>query len=224
MGIDKKIIRQSSGDKPLMIYDCGITEYRPMLDLQLELVEKRISDIIENTVLILEHYPTVTLGANKAKNILLQTKDNLAGENIDIVDIRRGGGATAHNPGQLVVYPIVSLKSLGLGISEYVRQLEGIGMELLKTLSIHAERSKGQPGLWIGQEKIASLGVKVKRHITYHGMAINLSNDLCIFNNIVPCGIENVRMTSAELQTGKEIDIEAAKQALADIIMHFWGR
>lgn len=223
MVIDKKLIRQSSGEKPLSIYDCGLTEYRPMLDMQLELVEKRIAGTIENSVLLLEHLPTLTLGANKNKNILLQSKENLAEDNIDIIDIRRGGGATAHNPGQLVVYPIVSLKSLGLGISEYVRQLEGIGIELLETLSVHAERLKGQPGLWIGEKKIASLGVKVKRHITYHGMAINLSNDLSIFNNIVPCGIENVRMTSAEQQSQTPVDMEKAKQALADIIMELWG-
>jgi lipoate-protein ligase B len=104
-----------------------------------------------------------------------------------------------------------------------VRQLEGIGIELLKTLSVTVERSKGQPGLWIGEKKIASLGVKVKRHITYHGMAINLTNDLAIFNNIVPCGIENVRMTSAERQIQTPIDMEKAKQTLADIIMSLWA-
>jgi lipoate-protein ligase B len=223
MGIEKKLIRQFSDNTPLSIYDCGLTEYRSMLDMQLDLVEKRIAGTIDNTVLLLEHLPTLTLGANKTKNILLQSREGLAEENIDIIDIRRGGGATAHNPGQLVVYPIISLTSLDLGISEYIRQLEGIGIELLKTLSITAERAKGLPGLWIGEKKIASLGVKVKRHITYHGMAINLTNDLAIFNNIVPCGIENVQMTSAERQTQTPIDMEKAKQTLSDIIMALWA-
>ncbi|MBW8017126.1 MAG: lipoyl(octanoyl) transferase LipB [Planctomycetes bacterium] len=221
--IEKKLLRQSTEGTPLSIYDCGITEYRPMLDIQLDLVEKRIAGEIENTILLLEHYPTVTLGANNTKNILLQTRENLADENIDIIDIRRGGGATAHNPGQLVIYPIISLTSLGLGISNYVRQLEGIGIELLKTLSISAERCKGLPGLWVGEKKIASLGVKVKRHITYHGMAINLSNDLSIFSNIIPCGIENVQMTSAERETQTPIDTEKTKQRLGDIIMALWA-
>jgi len=223
MVIEKKLLRQSSEGIPLSIYDCGVTEYRPMLDMQLDLVEKRIAGSIENSVLILEHCPTITLGANKPKNMLLQTREKLAENNIDIIEIRRGGGGTAHNPGQLVIYPIVSLKSLGLGISDYVRQLEEIGIELLKTLSIDAERVKREPGLWTGEKKIVSLGVKVKRHITYHGMAINLSNDLEIFNNIIPCGIEGVRMTSVERETEKEVDMEQAKKSVSDIIISLWG-
>lgn len=224
MAIDKKLIRQSSENTPLSIYDCGITEYRPMLETQLDLVEKRIAGTIDNTVLLLEHNPTITLGANKTKNLLLQTPEKLARENLDLVEIRRGGGATAHNPGQLVMYPIISLTLLNLGISDYIRQLEAIGIELLKTLSISAERSKGQPGLWIGEKKIASLGVKVKRHITYHGIAVNLSNDLSIFKNIVPCGIENVCMTSVQNETSEPVDINQAKQTLADIVMTYWSK
>ncbi len=224
MAIEKKFIRQSTENTPLCIYDCGVTEYRPMLETQLDLVEKRIAGTIENTILLLEHKPTITLGANKSKNILLQTTEKLAEENLDIINIRRGGGATAHNPGQLVMYPIISLTSLDLGISDYIRQLEGIGIELLETLSISAERSKGQPGLWIGERKIASLGVKVKRRIAYHGIAINLSNDLGIFNNIVPCGIENVCMTSVQNETSPAVDIERVKQTLADIVMNYWSK
>jgi len=223
MSINKKILTKSTSDKPLTVYDCGTTQYRPMLDLQLELVEQRIAGQIDNTVLILEHFPSLTLGANKTKNILLESEENLADDKIDIIDIRRGGGATAHNPGQLVMYPILNLKSLRLGIADYIRQLEETGIQLLKTLDITAERSKGNPGLWIGEKKIASLGVKVKRHVTYHGIAINLNNDLSIFKNIVPCGIQNVTMTSAKEQTGNQVDIQKAKSTLADIALDLWA-
>ena len=117
----------------------------------------------------------------------------------------------------------ISLKSLDLGISDYIRQLEGIGIELLKTLSITAERMKGQPGLWVGEKKIASLGVKVTRYVTYHGMAINLSNDLDIFKNIVPCGIKNVCMTSVQNETSAAVDMDSAKQTIADVVMNLWS-
>lgn len=223
MSIEKLLLRQATEDTPLSVYDCGTTKYRPALDMQIDLLEKRIANEIPNTVLLLEHYPTITLGANKNDNKLLQTVEKLAEKEIDIVEVRRGGGTTAHNPGQVVIYPIISLASLDLGISEYVRQLEAIGIELLKTLDISAERLKGRPGLWCNSKKIASVGVKVKKHVTYHGMAINLTNDLDIFKNIIPCGIENVIMTSAQNETQTEIDMDKVKQTLSDIVVRLWS-
>jgi lipoate-protein ligase B len=223
MTIEKKLIRASTGNTPLSVYDCGKTKYRPALEAQLDLVEKRIANEIQNTVLLLEHYPTITLGANKNDNKLLQTRQKLAQKNIDIVEVRRGGGTTAHNPGQIVIYPIISLTSLNLGISEYIRQLEAIGIELLNTLSISAQRLKGKPGLWHDEKKIASIGVKVKKHVTFHGMAININNDLDIFENIVPCGIKNVRMTSVQNETQKTIDIGKVKQTISDIVARLWS-
>ena len=220
MAIEKKLINKTA---KLAVYDCATTKYRPTHEMQLELVEKRIANEIQNTVLLLEHYPTITLGANKKENKLLQTPEQLAQKNIDIVEVRRGGGTTAHNPGQIVIYPIISLTSLNLGISEYVRQLEDIGIELLNTFSISAERLKGKPGLWHNQKKIASIGVKVKKHVTYHGMAINISNDLDIFKNIIPCGIKDVCMTSAQNETQKTIDIADVKQTISEVITRLWS-
>lgn len=209
--------------KDLKFQDHGLIDYASALKIQLALVEKRIANEIPNTVLLLEHYPTITLGANKKENKLLQTPEKIAKKNIDIVEVRRGGGTTAHNPGQIVIYPIISLTSLDLGISEYIRQLEQIGIELLETLSISAQRIKGKPGLWYNQKKIASIGVKVKKYVTYHGMAINISNDLDIFKNIIPCGIKGVRMTSVQNETKKTIDMEKVKKTLSEIITRLWS-
>jgi len=220
MAIEKKLITKT--DK-LEIYDYATTKYRTALETQLNLVEKRIENEIPNTILLLEHHPTITLGANKKENKLLQTPEQIAQKNIDIVEVRRGGGTTAHNPGQIVIYPIISLTSLNLGISQYIRQLEDIGIELLNTLSISAERLKGKPGLWHNEKKIASIGVKVKKHITYHGMAININNDLDIFKNIIPCGIKNVRMTSAQNETQTTIDMDKLKQTISEIITRTWS-
>ena len=215
--IDKKIKAQ-----PIRIQDCGITDYRTVLQQQLQLRDKKQKDQIPNTVLITEHQPVITLGARKTANKLLADRAVIEKQNIDIVDIRRGGGTTAHNPGQLVFYPIMNLQQLALGISEYVRLLEQIGMELLTQLNINTQRKKGFPGLWIDSEKIASIGVRVSKFVTYHGMAINIQNDLKLFDLFVPCGLDNVKMTSALKQTGKNFQMNHVKQHLTKLLIkHF---
>jgi len=206
----------------LRIIDCGLTEYREILKLQHELQEKRRLGEIQNTVLIVEHPPVITLGARQSANILIATRDDIAKKHIDIVDIRRGGGTTAHNPGQLIFYPILNLQDFNLGISEYIRKLESIGAELLEQSGVQAERKKGLPGLWIGAKKIASIGVRVSKFVTYHGMAINLNNDLSIFEFITPCGLDGVKMTSVLKQTGKQCSMKMAKERLSQLLIrHF---
>jgi len=138
--------------------------------------------------------------------------------NIDIVDIRRGGGTTAHNPGQLVFYPIVHLQQLGLGIGEYVRTLETIGIELLEELGVHSTQRKGLAGLWVGRRKIASVGVRVSKFVTHHGMAVNIRNDLSIFDALVPCGLEGVEMTSVLKETGKSPSMADVKKKLFTLL------
>ncbi|MBL7106848.1 MAG: lipoyl(octanoyl) transferase LipB [Phycisphaerae bacterium] len=207
---------------PLKIIDCGLCDYRDILDLQHELSRQRKDGEIVNTVLIVEHPPVITLGANKPKNKLLKTDSQLKEAQIDTVQIRRGGGATAHNPGQLVFYPIMDLHQLGLAITDYVRELESIGIELLSRLGVTSDRKKGYPGLWVGEDKIASIGVRVSRFITHHGMAINICNDLEIFDNMIPCGIDGVVMTSVEKQIGSKIPLQNAKQILIKVLtQHF---
>lgn len=207
---------------PLKIRDCGLADYRQILQTQQLLREKRQQGQITNTVLIVEHPAVITLGARQSSNRLLVNREDLAQKHIDVVDVRRGGGTTAHNPGQLVFYPILNLQKTGLGINEYIRELEAIGAELLKQLDVHSARRKGAPGLWIGARKIASIGVRVSRYITYHGMAINIQNDLSIFDFIVPCGLDNVEMTSVLKETGKHHAMNKIKQKLAELLTeHF---
>jgi len=206
----------------LQIRDCGLADYRQTLQKQQLLREKRLQNEIPNTVLIVEHPAVITLGARQSTNKLLVNREDLAQKHIDVLDVRRGGGTTAHNPCQLVFYPILNLQKAGLGINEYIRELEAIGTELLKQLDVHSTRRKGAPGLWIGERKIASIGVRVSRSITYHGMAINIQNDLSIFDFIVPCGLDNVEMTSVLKETGKHHSMNQIKQKLAKLLTeHF---
>ncbi len=216
--------RKSQIANPLRIIDCGLAGYEDVLDLQLRLHEQRRGGEIPNTVLIVEHQPVITLGARQSANILLVDSDCLADKGIQLVNTRRGGGVTAHNPGQLVFYPVLDLYQLRLGISEYVRKLEAIGARLLAQLGVDAHRQKGLPGLWVGNRKIASIGVRVSKFTTYHGMAINIQNDLGIFDLFVPCGLAKVEMTSVLKETGRRHSMSRAKEKLSQLLIDYFSK
>jgi len=213
---------EHAGPRVLEVRDCGLADYREILHVQQQLCDQRREGRIPDTVLILEHPPVITLGAHQSRNRLLATREHLGREGIDIVSIHRGGGATAHNPGQVVFYPILNLEQLKLGISQYVRRLETIGAALLAGLGVNSVPRKGLPGLWVGEKKIASIGVRVSKMTTCHGMAINIQNDLSIFDLIVPCGLEDVRMTSVLDETGHRHQMGQVKESLAQLLReHF---
>lgn len=213
---------ENAGTDLLSIRDCGLQDYRRTLRLQYELRDKRRENVIGDTVLLVEHNPVITLGANKSKVNLLADTEELKSKGIDVVEIRRGGGATAHNPDQLVFYPILDLRRHGLGISDYIRMLEKTGIELLGEFGVDAEARKGYPGLWSDGSKIASIGVRVSRFITFHGMAININNDLSIFDYMIPCGIEGVKMTSAAELAGRKLDMDKLKRKLSEILLNYF--
>jgi lipoate-protein ligase B len=206
----------------IKIIDCGVKDYQSVLGMQENAFQNLLAGTGEDTIFIAEHPPVITLGARESANKLLKDSDAIKQSGIEIFQIRRGGGATAHNPGQLVVYPIINLKKHNLGVSDFVHLLEDIGIELLKELGVNCGTKKGFPGLWIEDRKIASIGVQIKKWITFHGMAININNDLSIFDSIVPCGLDNVKMTNAQIEAGKKINIETAKNALkTSLLKHF---
>jgi lipoate-protein ligase B len=202
----------------LQIIDCGLAEYKSILELQKKLQEQRCSSRIPDTILIVEHPPVITLGARKTANRFVVNQEQIKNKNIDIVETRRGGGATAHNPGQIVFYPILNLFELHLGITEYIGRLEKTGRTLLEQIDVKCETRKGYPGLWVGENKIASIGVRVSKGITSHGMAININNDLSIFDLFVPCGLDGIKITSVLEKTGIEHPMTDVKQKLSKIL------
>lgn len=213
---------ESIKKRSLRICDCGIANYRRILEFQRQLWQQRYEGKIPNTVLIVEHEPVITLGARKNANVLFESIEDLTSKQIDVVEVRRGGGTTAHNPGQLVFYPIMNLQQIGLGINEYIRELETIGIELLWSLGVRSQRLNRLPGVWIGLKKIASIGVRVSKAVTYHGMAINIQNDLDIFDFFVPCGLERVEITSVIKETGKRQSMSLVKKELGRLLTeHF---
>ena len=206
----------------LQIIDCGLADYREVLQQQYKLRDKRRNSKIPDTILITEHPSIITLGARQSINKILTKRIELEQKGIDVIEIRRGGGATAHNPGQLVFYPILCLQELGLGISEYIRKLEEIGIELLEQVGVKAQRQKGFPGVWVNGRKIASVGVRVSKSVTYHGMGININNDLSIFENIIPCGLDEVEITSVLKERGKRHSMAEVKEKLSKLLIkHF---
>ena len=206
----------------LNIRDCGLAPYGEMLNLQKKLVAERQEKRTVNTVLLVEHPAVITMGARNDLNELRVDRDRLSADGIEIVSIRRGGGSTAHNPGQVVLYPILDLRSLGIDIREYIRQLEEIGIALLGQLDVKARRREKLVGLWSGEKKIGSIGVHVKKWVTYHGMAINIQNDLSIFDKIVPCGLCDVDITSVLKETGKNCSMVDVKMKLTRLCEKFW--
>jgi lipoic acid synthetase len=206
----------------ISIVDCGLADYRTILEQQNQLCKKRQRGEIPDTILIVEHPPVITFGARQNANKLLTSREYLVKRNIDVVDTRRGGGVTAHNPGQLVVYPILNLQKLNFSVSEYIIKLEETSLQLLEQLGVHCQRRKGFPGLWVGRKKIASIGVQISKSVTRHGTAINIQNDLSIFDLFIPCGLEGTKMTSVLNETGKQHSMSDIKKKLSQLLAeHF---
>ena len=188
---------------PLLVLDLGRRPYGEALAFQRELVERRIQGGLSNDLLLLlEHDPVVTLGRGARVESLPLSPDDLTRRGIERYEVERGGDVTFHNPGQLVGYPILDLNQHRLDLHWYLRQLEAALIDALETLGISAERNPPHTGVWVGGRKIASLGVHVRRWVTFHGFALNVNNDLSGFDLIVPCGIPGVRMTSVAQELG----------------------
>ncbi len=191
----------------------GRIAYASALALQRETADAVKAGKGPGTVFILEHDPVITLGSNKPVNKVLAAPPGVA-----LVATDRGGGATVHNPGQLVVYPVVDLRRLGFGVKSFVAWVLELGRLFLETYGVMAACRQNPLGLWVGERKIASLGIHVSRGVATHGMAINLDNDLSLFTSIVPCGLAGVAMTSAAAETGTPVDMPQAMDRMREIV------
>ena len=185
----------------LNIIDLGLTEYQRALEIQKILVKERLDNSTPDTLLLVEHPHVVTLGKQTSPNDVL---DN----SIPIVKVDRGGSATYHGPGQLVGYIIMDLKSKGISVPVLISKIHEIIILTLDELDITAKREKNDTGVWIGQKKIASIGLSVRNWITYHGFSLNVNTDLERFNAIRPCGYDSQVMTSVNSIKRKEYSKE----------------
>ena len=200
----------------------GQVPYSEALQLQERLVEARKAGSIPDTLLLLEHPHVVTLGRRGAATDLLNGPEWLAGHGIDVHYTDRGGEATYHGPGQLIVYPIISIRAAGIGPVAYVRLLEQSVIDTVRQFGIDGHRVVGKTGVWVGGEpgakpekgmnpagaKIAAIGVRVSSGVTKHGLALNVSTDLTYYAHIVPCGMPDLSVASIETLTGKDPGVE----------------
>jgi lipoate-protein ligase B len=181
----------------LRVRDLGPRPYREALELQRGLCRARIAgEITEDVLLLVEHEPVVTLGRGTRAASLPLPPAELERRGLSVVDVERGGDVTYHGPGQLVGYPILDLREHRPDLHWYLRTLEDALITGLGTLGIEASRNPGLTGVWTAGRKIASIGIHVKQWVTLHGFALNVTTDLAGFDLVVPCGIQNVVMTS----------------------------
>ena len=183
----------------ILVQNIGRKSYKAVWDLQIKMQQQRIRGEIEDTLILVEHDPVYTLGKNADKGHLLQSRD----ESVDVFNIERGGDITFHGPGQLVGYPILDLSNYKKSVSWYMRTLEQVLIETLIEFKIIAERNDGLTGVWVGDEKIAALGIRISRWVTMHGFALNVNPDLSFYDGIIPCGIFDHGVTSMEQLLGK---------------------
>ena len=183
--------------------------YAEALALQRSLVEDRRAGRIGDTLLLLEHPDVLTLGVrgDGGRSHILATNEELASRGIEVHETGRGGDITYHGPGQLVGYPIVDLNPDRRDVHRYVRDLETVLIRTAGDYGIEAGRVEGLTGVWVGDEKLAAIGVRIARWITSHGFALNVSTDLEQFNLIVPCGISDRGVTSLNRLLGRPLDV-----------------
>jgi lipoate-protein ligase B len=201
--------------KEIFRLDLGLVPFQEAWDLQKFLVEQKKTDpLCPEFLILLEHPPVLTLGRwGKTDNVLID-RDRLRRLGLDLVRCERGGQVTYHGPGQLIGYPVLNLKSLRLGVRDYVFLLEEVLINLLADYDLPAVRKTGYPGVWVDREKIASLGLSVQEGIAFHGFALNYGVDLEPFHWIVPCGLSGVQMTSMERLRGGPIEARGLRRQL----------
>jgi lipoyl(octanoyl) transferase len=198
----------------------GLVPYREAFDMQKKLERARHAGFVPDVLLLLEHPPVYTRGRRMEAGELPMGEDWYRAQGIDVVESDRGGRITYHGPGQLVGYPIMSLKPYRDDVHQYVRRMEAAIIASLADVGIDAGPIEGLTGVWTHEpRKIASIGVHVSRGVTTHGFAINVNNDLQPFEWIVPCGIENCRMTSV----ARELHAEFSMPRFMDIVEREFG-
>ncbi|RLB18842.1 MAG: octanoyltransferase [Deltaproteobacteria bacterium] len=206
------------------IAELGTQPYRPVLDLQHRLVEELQKGELEtDTVLLLEHEPVFTLGHNGGRENLTVSEKVLKQKGIEVVETERGGNITYHGPGQIIAYPIIRMNRLALGIPEYVEGLEEVMLRTSSDWGVRAERNSLNHGIWVGRRKLGSVGIAIRRGISFHGIALNVNLSLEPFCWINPCGLSGVAMTSLEEEGAQNVDVALVREGIVRHLAAVFG-
>jgi lipoyl(octanoyl) transferase len=202
--------------EPIVCIRLGVVPYEEARATQKRLEGLRQGGDIPDVLLLLEHPPVYTKGRRSDAAELPMGEDWYRMQGIEVTETDRGGRVTYHGPGQLVAYPIVSLRPYGDDVHVYVRNLERVMIESLAEHGVEAGLREGLTGVWVGERKIGSIGVHVNRGVTTHGLAVNVNNDLQPFEWVVPCGIEACQVTSLSRELGGEQNLDSFADTLAE--------
>ncbi len=196
----------------------GRTDYQSAYILQKRIWSEKLDGHPEDVMILLEHPPTITIGKSGKLENLLVPQEKLAEQGVSLFFTDRGGDVTYHGPGQMIVYPILHIKDYGYRVVRYVEQLEEVIIRVLRDFGIEGKRDVLNRGVWVKKDKIASIGVAIKRWVSFHGLALNYGTDLSYFDLINPCGLEGQKMTSMAKILGRKI----SRERLAErICIHF---
>ena len=206
----------------LDIYELGTVSYEKALEYQESLLAKRIAEEIPDSLVLLEHPPTITTGRKGNTGNLLVRKEYLEKHGISFIHASRGGDITFHGPGQIVGYPILNLKNHEMDIRKHLRSIEEVIIRTLGDFEIEGRRIDGVTGVWVKRSKIASIGIAIRKWVTYHGFALNVSTNLDYFELILSCGITDVRITSIGSWLGNEESIRM-DEVTQSVIKNFMG-
>jgi lipoyl(octanoyl) transferase len=208
----------------LHVSHLGPTPYREGLALQQALVERRAQGRAPDRLLFPDHPPVLTIGRNPSPRNVIASPDALRASGIEVFEVARGGDVTWHGPGQLVGYLVCDLNGRGRDLHRFLREIEQGLIDALAGWGIAGERSPGRTGVWVEGEKIASIGIAVRRWVSYHGFALNVAPDLRFFDLIHPCGLKGIQMTSVARRRGPEApSLAAARDAVASAMTRALG-
>lgn len=198
------------------LLELGLTDYEEACALQMEVHQARVEDAIGDTLILTEHLPVYTLGRTaRAQHVGEGWERGMIG-GIPVHLSDRGGSVTYHGPGQLVGYPILRLRDYCSGPKAFMALLEEVLIRGLAAIGVMSGRRTGMPGVWIGDRKIAAMGVRISRGVTRHGFALNVVNDLTPFSAIVPCGLAGFEVTSVAWETGAPVEPKLMTRAVVD--------
>ncbi len=200
-----------SRERPLNIEHYNVFDYGVALERQENLHRLRMREEVPDTLMLLQHPPTITTGRGTKPGHILWSEERLRQEGVAVADIGRGGDVTLHGPGQLVGYPIVDLKPDRCDVRLYVRALEEVMLRTLNDFGIEGSRRQGMIGVWIGNMKVGAVGVRISRWVTLHGFALNVCNEMRLFEAIVPCGIREFGVTSVTDHLRRDVAFSAVE-------------
>lgn len=202
--------------------DLGLMEYNKVHESQLKCVEQllTIEDASEQ-IFLTEHHSVFTLGRQGKLDALIRSREEIHAENIQIIHTERGGDITFHGPGQLVVYPVINLRKRSMTVSHYVHLLEEIMLKTVGDFGLAANRDERNRGIWVGDCKIGSIGIRIRHGISFHGLSLNVNLSLDPFTWVQPCGLMGVGVTSMQKELQSEIPMENVKVRIKEYLQNY---